>query len=238
MPQFKKEIDRLTSAGILKAVKFSKWASPIVLAPKSDGSLRICGDFKLAVNAQIDIERYPMPTRESLLHTIRCGQHFSKIDLKDAYLQMELDDDSKEIMVINTPLGLFQYQRLPYGIASAPAIFQKYLEQLLQAVEGCGNYLDDIIVTAPTFSKHVSRLEQIEYLGRKISAQGVLPDESGVKAVQNLPPSTNLKQVEAFMGKHLSEENYHAPIAKFADKSLFILQHISSTRPTRLDKYN
>lgn len=130
MPQFKKEIDRLTSAGILKAVKFSKWASPIVLAPKSDGSLRICGDFKLAVNAQIDIERYPMPTRESLLHTIRCGQHFSKIDLKDAYLQMELDDDSKEIMVINTPLGLFQYQRLPYGIASAPAIFQKYLEQL------------------------------------------------------------------------------------------------------------
>ncbi|XP_037941915.1 uncharacterized protein K02A2.6-like [Teleopsis dalmanni] len=159
---FKKEVDRLTNAGIWKPVKFSQWASPIVLAPKADGSIRICEDFKQAVNAQIDIEQYPLPIRESLFHKINCGQHFTKIDLKDAYLQMELDDEAKTIMVVNTPLGLFQYQRLPFGIASAPAIFQRYLEQLLQGVEGCGNYLDDIIISAPTFQQHISRLEQCE----------------------------------------------------------------------------
>ncbi|XP_037930536.1 uncharacterized protein K02A2.6-like, partial [Teleopsis dalmanni] len=220
MSLFKKEVDRLTNAGIWKPVKFSQWASPIVLAPKADGSIRICGDFKQAVNAQIDIEQYPLPIRESLFHKINCGQHFTKIDLKDAYLQMELDDEAKTIMVVNTPLGLFQYQRLPFGIASAPAIFQRYLEQLLQGVEGCGNYLDDIIISAPTFQQHISRLEQvlhkIEYLGRQISAKGILPDESGLKAVKNLQPPKDLKQAEAFMGK---VNYYHNFIPNFSQLS-------------------
>ncbi|XP_053968612.1 uncharacterized protein K02A2.6-like [Anastrepha ludens] len=144
------------------------------------------------------------------------------IDLKDAYLQMELDDDSKAIMVVNTPLGLYQYQRLPYGIASATAIFQRYLEQLIQGIEGCGNYLDGIIITAPTFDEHMQRVEnilqvlqsngikckqqkcfflqeKIEYLGRQISAGGILPDEFGLVAVRDLKPLKNIKQVEAFM---------------------------------------
>nr|XP_043069086.1 uncharacterized protein K02A2.6-like [Drosophila bipectinata] len=221
MDKFRAEADRLTQAGIWKPIKFSNWASPIVLAPKPGGAIRICGDFKQAVNAQIDVEQYPLPTKESLFHIIR---HGSKIDLKHAYLQMELDEDSKTIMVVNTPLGLFQYQRLPYGIASAPAIFQRYLEQLLKGVEGCGNYLDDIIISAPTSEQHLKRIDQvlsilrengirckkekcfffkdeIEYLGRRISAQGILPDTSGLEAVELLRPPSNLQQLEAFMGK-------------------------------------
>ncbi|KAL7724915.1 hypothetical protein ACLKA6_020051 [Drosophila palustris] len=224
MEKFKEEAQRLTDAGIWKPVKFSSWASPIVLAPKPGGALRICGDFKQGVNSQLDIEQYPLPTRESLLHAIRCGTHFSKIDLKDAYLQMELDEEAKEIMVVNTPLGLFQYQRLPYGIASAPAIFQRHLEQLLSGIEGCGNYLDDIIISAPTVEQHLARIEQIlcilqengirckkekcfflqdeiEYLGRRVSTRGILPDNSGLAAVKELKPPTNLQQLDAFMGK-------------------------------------
>nr|XP_041630616.1 uncharacterized protein K02A2.6-like [Drosophila kikkawai] len=161
MDKFKAEVERLTLAGIWKPVKFSNWASPIVLAPKPGGDIRICGDFKQAVNAQIDVEQYPLPTKEALFHIIRHGKQFSKIDLKDAYLQMELDEAAKQIMVVNTPLGLFQYQRLPYGIASAPAIFQRYLEQLLKGIEGCGNYLDDIIISAPTSEEHLQRIEQV-----------------------------------------------------------------------------
>ncbi|KAL7724906.1 hypothetical protein ACLKA6_020042 [Drosophila palustris] len=224
MEKFKEEAQRLTDAGIWKPVKFSSWASPIVLAPKPGGALRICGDFKQGVNSQLDIEQYPLPTRESLLHAIRCGTHFSKIDLKDAYLQMELDEEAKEIMVVNTPLGLFQYQRLPYGIASAPAIFQRHLEQLLSGIEGCGNYLDDIIISAPTVEQHLARIEQIlcilqengirckkekcfflqdeiEYLGRRVSTRGILPDNSGLAAIKELKPPTNLQQLDAFMGK-------------------------------------
>lgn len=224
MPQFKAEIERLIGEGILKPVKFSEWASPIVLAKKPNNSIRICGDFKLAVNTQIDIEQYPLPTRDNLLHTVRKGKFFSTLDLKDAYLQIELDNDSKNVMVINTPLGLFQYQRLPYGIASAPAIFQKYVEQLLTGIEGCGNYLDDIIISAPTLDEHLERLEKIlqilklngiickqekcqflqdkiTYLGCQISSKGILPDESGVHAVKNIKAPKDIKELEAFMGK-------------------------------------
>ena len=101
MPQFKAEIERLIEQKFIIPVKFSDWASPIVIAKKPNNSIRICGDFKIAVNSQIDIEQYPLPTRENLFHTICDGKYFSKIDLKDAYLQMELDDNSKQIMVIN-----------------------------------------------------------------------------------------------------------------------------------------
>ena len=74
---------------------------------------------------------------------------------------MDLDDTSKQIMVINRPLGLFQYQRLPYSIASAPAVFQKYFEQLLHGIEGCANYLDDIIISVLTPQEHSQRLEKV-----------------------------------------------------------------------------
>ncbi|XP_037958734.1 uncharacterized protein K02A2.6-like [Teleopsis dalmanni] len=159
IPQYKKEINRLKDAEILKPVQFSEWASPIVLAKKPDGSVRICADFKATVNPQIDVEPYPSPLRESLFHTIRHGKLFTKIDLKGAYLQMELDDETKKVLVIKTPIGLFQYQRLPYGIASALAIFQRYLEQLLENQEGCGNFLDDIITTASSTEEHIKRVK-------------------------------------------------------------------------------
>lgn len=224
LPIFNREAERMVNEGIWKPIQFSDWASPIVLITKQDGSLRICGDFKVAVNNQIDVEKYPLPTRESLFHKIRYGKYFSKLDLKEAYLQMELEESSKSILVVNTPAGLFQYQRMPYGIASAPAIFQRYLEQLLQGIEGCGNYLDDIIISAPTIEEHVARLEKvlailskhgikckkskckfikqtIEYLGRQLSATGILPDEDGVRAVKYLRPPRDLKEVEAFIGK-------------------------------------
>ncbi|XP_036344288.1 uncharacterized protein K02A2.6-like [Rhagoletis pomonella] len=200
MPQFKKEAERLTYAGIWKPIKFSNWAS-IVLAQKADVSIRICGDFKQVVNAQIDIERFPLPTREALFHAIRHGKQFSKIDLKDAYLQMELDDDSKTIWVVNTPLGLFQYQRLPYGIASAPAIFQKYLEQLLLRDVRLELVLQILQNSGIKCKKEKCSFLQdiIEYLGRQLSSKGILPDESGLRAVRDLKPPRDLKQVEAFM---------------------------------------
>ncbi|XP_036338618.1 uncharacterized protein K02A2.6-like [Rhagoletis pomonella] len=161
LPKFKEEAQRLSQAGIWQQITFSDWASPIVLATKPDGSVRICGDFKRGVNQQIDVDQYPLPTRECLLHTVRHGKYFSKIDLRDAYLQMELDEESKKVLVVNTPLGLFQYQRLPYGVASAPAMFQKHLEQLLCGVEGCANYIDDIIVAGADEKEHIERLAKV-----------------------------------------------------------------------------
>ena len=114
-----------------------EWAAPIVPVLKSDRqTVRICGDFRTTVNPISQLNRYPIPKVEDLFATLQKGKRFSKIDLSQAYQQLMLDDESKKYVVINTHKGLFRYTRLPYGIASAPGIFQKAMEQLLQGIPG------------------------------------------------------------------------------------------------------
>ncbi|XP_037927767.1 uncharacterized protein K02A2.6-like [Teleopsis dalmanni] len=234
LEKFNVEADRLVQNSIWKPVKFSNWASPIVLAPKQDGSIRICGDFKVTINSQIEIEGFPLPTRAQLFHKIRYVRIFSKIDLKDAYLQLELDEDSKKLVVVNTPNGLFEYQRLPYGIASAPAIFQRYLELFLQEV-----WHQVQTEQMQFFQNH------IDYLGRRISAEGILPEPSGLTAIQNLKRPEYLKEVEALMGKINHYYNYipimsqiAAPINQLRKKNIrFNWTHIHEEAFKSLKKH-
>ncbi|XP_055909199.1 uncharacterized protein K02A2.6-like [Eupeodes corollae] len=223
MDSFKQEVERLVSEGIWKPIKFSNWAAPVVVVPKSDGRVRICGDFK-ALNAQLEVEHALIPRVEEMLYKVRGGKFFAKIDLSDAYLQVELDDESKEFMVVNTVMGLYQCQRLPFGVASAPAIFQRLVEQVIAGVRQCGNYIDDIIVAAETTHEFLDTLREIferlksyglvckrekcilleteiEFLGHIISETGIRPSDSKVIAIKELPRPTNVKDVQAFMGK-------------------------------------
>ena len=140
----KGELDRLVKRGILTKVDTSDWASPIVVV-KADRSLRLCGDYKVSVNRVIDINQYPLPTAEDLFATLSGGKMFnSKIDLSSAYLQLELEDDCKKYLTINTQNGLYQFNRLAFGVASAPAIFQCTMDRILQGIPNVCCYLDDI----------------------------------------------------------------------------------------------
>ena len=108
---------------MLTKVPLSDWATPIVSMPKKDGSLRLCGDYKVSVNPQLKIDQYPLPRIDDVFASLAGGQRFSKIDLRQAYLQMEMDDTSKEILTLNTHKGLYGMNLIPFGIASAPAIW-------------------------------------------------------------------------------------------------------------------
>ncbi|XP_052791854.1 uncharacterized protein K02A2.6-like [Mya arenaria] len=127
-PKIEKELEKLVDDGVLEKVTHSQWATPIVPVPKpKDDSIRICGDFKVTVNPVLDIDHYPLPRIEEIFASLGKGKKFTKIDLKNAYLQIEVDDDSKEMLTISTHKGLFRYNRLVFGIASAPALFpEKY----------------------------------------------------------------------------------------------------------------
>lgn len=83
------------------------------------------------------------------------GKIFSKIDLSEAYLQVELDDSSKYLLVVNTHKGLFRYNRLPFGVATTPSIFQKIIDEMLTRIDGVACYLDDIIVTEINTVEHL-----------------------------------------------------------------------------------
>ena len=112
----------------------SEWAAPIVAVPKKDGKFRICGDYKVTVNQALEIDQYPLPKPEDLFATLAGGKKFTKLDLSQAYQQLVLEDDSRKYLTINTHRGLYCYTRLPFGVASAPAMFQQVMDTILQGI--------------------------------------------------------------------------------------------------------
>ena len=113
----------------MKRWELSDWAAPMVPVLKPDGSVRICGDYKLTVNKVSKIDYYPLPRIDELLASMAGGTLFSKLDLSHAYQQVQLDDKSQDFTTINTIKGLYKYTRVPFGIASAPGMFQKLMEK-------------------------------------------------------------------------------------------------------------
>ena len=218
------ELERLEAEGIIEPIQFADWAAPIVPVLKADGkSVRICGDFKVTVNRVSKLDRYPIPKIEDLLAQLAGGKRFTKLDMSQAYQQLLLEDESKKYVVINTHRGLFRYNRLPFGVASAPGIFQRVMECLLKGIPGVVVYLDDILVTGPTDEAHLSALEEVlkrlgeaglrlkrekcaflapsvVYLGHQIDAEGIHPVSEKVKAIQEAPRPTSVSGLKSYLG--------------------------------------
>ena len=111
-----KQLDQLVEQNIIKPVPFSNWAARIVPIMKQDKTIRICGDFKLTVNSVSKLGRYPIPKIEDLFTNLSGGTSFTKLDLSQAYQQLQLENDSKPYTVINTHRGLFKYNRLRFDL--------------------------------------------------------------------------------------------------------------------------
>ena len=218
-----KELECLQLQGIIEPVKFSDWAAPIVLVLKKDGGIRICGDYKLTVNRAAKVDTYPLLRIEDLFTSLAGGKTFSKLDLAHAYQQVPLDETARKYVTINTQKGLFQYTRLPFGVSSAPAIFQRTMDNLLQGIPQVCVYLDDILVTGKSTEEHFKNLEevlsilknagmhlkrskcafllpQVEYLGHQISEKGLQPTAQKLKAIVEAPAPHNVSQLKSFLG--------------------------------------
>ena len=137
----------MQSEGIISPVEFTEWAAPIVPLVKQDGSVRICGDYKCTVNQVSKLDNYPIPMTEDLLGTLGGGNKFTKLDMSQAYQQLLLDEESEKFTTINTHKGLYQYNRPPFGVSSAPGIFQRTMENLLQGIPHVVVRVDDILVS-------------------------------------------------------------------------------------------
>lgn len=217
------ELDRLEAAGILSKVDWSQWATPIVPVAKKNGAVRVCGDFKVTINPVLQAERYPLPRIEDIFANLSGGKRFSKIDLAEAYLQMEMEEESKVYLTIHTHKGLYQYNRLVFGVASAPAIWQRAMDQVLQGVPGTQCYLDDIIVTGANEEEHLENLRKVlkrledyglrakrekceffkssvAYCGHIIDSLGLHKCQEKIKAVLKAPHPQDVSQLRSFLG--------------------------------------
>ena len=104
----------------------------LFLCQKGDGYFRICGDYKITINEALEIDQHPLPKPDELFAALTGGHKFTVLDLSQAYQQLKLHEDSKKYVTINTHQGLYCYTRLPFGVASAPAIFQRTMDSILQ----------------------------------------------------------------------------------------------------------
>ena len=217
------ELERMRKEGILKPVEKSEWAAPIVVVRKGDGNVRICGDYKVTITPYIDLDQYPMPNPNDLFSTLAGGKKFSRLDLKQAYQQMLVDPRSQQYLTINTHKGMFTYTRMPFGISSAPSIWQRAIDNVLSGLDGVICYLDDILIVGNSDEQHNHRLfkvlerlnqagiklkmekcefgkSKVEYLGHVVSAEGISPSRSKMEAIQNAPDPSNVTELKAFLG--------------------------------------
>ena len=217
------ELERLESLGIIVPVQHSEWAAPVVPVLKQDGSMRLCGDYRVTINKAAKLDAYPLPRVEDLFAALSGGKYFTKLDMSQAYLQVPLDENSRELVTFNTHKGLFQYTRLPFGVSAAPAVFQRCMENLFQGCKGVSIYLNDLLVTGATVKEHLKNLDKVlgtmatagltlnqakckfllprvEYLGHVIDQQGLHPTKEKVKAIREAPEPQNVSELRSFLG--------------------------------------
>lgn len=148
---------------------------------------------------------------------------FSVLDLSDAFFQIDIAEGSREITTIVTPKGLFRFKRLPFGIKTAPAIFQQAMDYMLSGLQGVHAYIYDVVITGYNREEHHQRLrcvlkrlgqrgwrlsakncvfslEEIKYLGFIVNAKGISADPQAILTVANMPKPTNISEVQSLLG--------------------------------------
>lgn len=219
----KKELDRMVGLGVIQPIEEpTDWVNSITCVKKPNGELRVCLDPK-DLNENIKREHYQIPTREEIMSEMAGAKFFSKLDASHGFWQLKLDPESSKYCTFNTPFGRYCFLRLPFGIKSAPEIFHRAMETIIEGLEGTRVFIDDIIVWGATLQQHNDRLltllkriqssglklnenkcqfgaREITFLGDKLSGEGVEPDHNKVQAILAMPAPTDKKGVLRAMG--------------------------------------
>ena len=216
-------IDSNVARGIWVPTSHSRWASGIVPVPKKNGSLRLCADYKHTINPAIQPDPYKSPSVDEVICALGGGKFYAEIDLAEAYTQIPVDDETAQLLTVNTIKGLFKVTRLPFGVKIASAIFQRVMDGLLGSVAGVICYQDNIYLRSSSLPEHIKLLRQVlsiiseagftvnadkctwvatelNVLGYKVSEQGVHPLEDKVAAIKNAPAPEDVEQLQSILG--------------------------------------
>ena len=153
----RQEVNKLVEMGVV-VPSTCPWASPIVPVPKSDGSIRLCIDYRSITEA----DPYYMTTLEEILERVGGSRCVSKLDLCKGFYQIEVEEESVEKTAFITPFGKFAFKRMPFGLRNAPAVFQRTMEVVLRDCYDCSApYIDDIVVFSRDGVEHVRHLKLV-----------------------------------------------------------------------------
>ncbi len=223
LEEVKKQLDYLLEKDLIQPSK-SPWGAPILFAPKKDGGLRMCLDYRWINKCTIK-NRYPLPLPEELIDRLAGATLFSRIDLRSGYWQMPIRKEDREKTAFRSRYGHFEFKVVPFGLCNAPPQFMAMINHILQDEldNCCVVFLDDIIVYSKTAEEHQGALEkvlqklehfklyakaskcsifrrEVDFVGYWISEKGVQPHRSKVKVILEWKAPKTILELRSFLG--------------------------------------
>ena len=236
--QTKTQLDVMARQGVISKIEEpTDWCAGMVIVPKASldndetgiptprdscDSLRICVDLT-QLNKCVMRNRHILPDVNHTLAQLKNSSIFSKLDANSGFWQIKLDDESRKLTTFITPWGRYCFNRLPYGISSAPEYFTLKMQSILDGIDNVLVLMDDILVHGDTQEKHDSALEAVlkrlrdanvtlnrkkcqfsvkcvKYLGHLVSGSGIKPDPDKVSAIRNFKTPESVTDVQRFLG--------------------------------------
>lgn len=220
------QIQKMVDGKIIRPSN-SPFNSPILLVPKKscndEKKWRLVVDFR-QLNKKIVGDKFPLPRIEEMLDNLGRAKFFSTLDLTSGFHQIELNENSKQFTAFSSTSGHYEFNRLPFGLNISPNSFQRMMTIALSGLppECAFLYIDDILVVGCSVNHHLNNLEivfkrlrqynlklnpakcnffkhDVTYLGHHISENGILPDPSKYKTIENFPEPKNADEVRRFV---------------------------------------
>ena len=217
------ELQQMEATGVISKVSQpTDWCAEMVVVQKKSGNVRICVDMK-PLNKHVLREIHPMPHVDDTLAQLAGARIFSKLDANSGFWQIPLATSCRHLTTFITPFGRFWFNKLPFGISSAPEVFQKQMGKILEGLPGVLCHLDNILVYGTNMEEHDCRLKtvlekirsagltlnpskceftktSITFLGHVINDKGISADPQKLSAIKQMSPPTNVTELRKFMG--------------------------------------
>ena len=220
----KHEIESMLEHDVIEECE-SAWASPVVMVPKTDGTVRVCVDYR-KLNSVTIPDRYPLPRMDDLLHAAKSTKFMSTLDLQSGYYQVEVALEDRDKTCLISPFGTFRFKRMPFGLRNAPATFQRLINRFKSGIPDICilAYLDDVIICSGSFEEHLKDLDKVlkrltlfqlrlnnqkchfccasvKFLGHMLTPDGIAVDDGKIQAILKRTEPRNIKHLISFIQK-------------------------------------
>lgn len=226
--EIQNQVDSLLKDNVIQE-SHSPWSAPVHLVPKKsdasgDKKFRMVIDYRRLNEITVD-DKYPLPNITDLFDKLGKATYFSTLDLASGFHQIEVEAADSPKTAFTTQSGHYEFKRMPFGLKTAPATFQRAMDNVLRGLQGihCLVYLDDIIVFSNSLQDHISKLrkifdrlrktnlkvtldkceflrKEVLYLGHTITKEGLMPNNDKIKAVLEFPLPQTSTEIKSFLG--------------------------------------